>query len=385
MPRSIPKGLTAEHILLALADLDAGIGHPFGAPTGYELVHEGLHYPPKAVIGLAFRHLTGSVLPPEDFSGGEAPGQANYVLRGLGFSVEQKGEPEEADSKPADWSEDEVRLIVADYFDMMRMDLAEEPFSKAEHNRSLRESLNGRSKGSVEFKHQNISAVLLDREIPYLDGYKPAKNYQKRVLPEAVEDYLAAHPEIYKLIESSPVLNPTLAPRVVEGDALGYFDDPPDRMSVPVGDSKPWLSRKGRKIDYARRDALNRQLGRLGEQFALELERQRLLAAGRSDLASRVEWVSETCGDGIGFDILSFSDADDCERYLEVKTTGMGKYFPFIVTGNELRCSEDMTDSFELYRVFDFSRRPRVYVLPRALSKSCSLEPVTYRARLVGE
>jgi hypothetical protein len=57
MPQSIPKGLTTEHILLALADLDAGIEHPFGLPTVYELVHEGRRCPPKAVIGLAFRHL----------------------------------------------------------------------------------------------------------------------------------------------------------------------------------------------------------------------------------------------------------------------------------------------------------------------------------------
>jgi hypothetical protein len=64
MPQSIPKGLAASHVLLALADLDAGLEHPFGAPTGYELVHEGRRYPPKAVIGLAFRHLTGQILPP---------------------------------------------------------------------------------------------------------------------------------------------------------------------------------------------------------------------------------------------------------------------------------------------------------------------------------
>ena len=55
MPQSIPKGLTREHVLRALADLDAGIDHPFGAPTGYELVHDGKRYPPKAVIGLAYR------------------------------------------------------------------------------------------------------------------------------------------------------------------------------------------------------------------------------------------------------------------------------------------------------------------------------------------
>ena len=41
MPRAIPEGLTQQHVLLALEDLDAGIEHPFGPPTGYELVHAG--------------------------------------------------------------------------------------------------------------------------------------------------------------------------------------------------------------------------------------------------------------------------------------------------------------------------------------------------------
>jgi hypothetical protein len=57
MPESIPKGLTREHLLKALADLDAGIDHDFGKPTKYELVHDGKSYAPKAAIGIAFRHL----------------------------------------------------------------------------------------------------------------------------------------------------------------------------------------------------------------------------------------------------------------------------------------------------------------------------------------
>ncbi|MHB0958289.1 MAG: DUF6884 domain-containing protein [Pirellulaceae bacterium] len=92
MPHSIPKGLTREHILKALADLDAGIEHPFGDPTQFQLVDRGKRYAPKAVIGIAFRHLTGEILHHSKFSGGEAPGQANYELRRLGFEVESKVE-----------------------------------------------------------------------------------------------------------------------------------------------------------------------------------------------------------------------------------------------------------------------------------------------------
>src|SRR3954469_20912103 len=118
MPQSIPAGLTQEHVLRALADLDRGLDHPFGPPTGYELVHQGKRYAPKAVVGLACRYSIGRILRPEEFSGGEAPGQANFVLRKLGFTVVPKGEESAAVERASheDWTEEEVGLIVADYF-----------------------------------------------------------------------------------------------------------------------------------------------------------------------------------------------------------------------------------------------------------------------------
>lgn len=87
MSKPIPKGLTRDHVLFALADLDSGAEHPFGPAIGYELVYQGRRYPPKAVIGLAFKRKDGRNLGPMDFRGGQAPGQANAVLRDLGFDV----------------------------------------------------------------------------------------------------------------------------------------------------------------------------------------------------------------------------------------------------------------------------------------------------------
>src|SRR5262249_7795451 len=147
-------------VLKALADLDAGVEHPFGSPTGYELVHEGRRYPPKAAIGLACRESLGRILQPDEFSGGGAPGPANFVLRELGLRVNKIGS-EEPKADHRDWSRGEVELIVADYFRMLQAELAGDSYRKADHNRVLRTRLDGRSKSSVEFKHQNISAVLV--------------------------------------------------------------------------------------------------------------------------------------------------------------------------------------------------------------------------------
>jgi len=92
--------------------------------------------------------------------------------------------------------------------------------------------------------------------------------------------------------------------------------------------------------------------------------------------------VSDSIGDGLGFDLLSYNEIDDSEKWIEVKTTGLGKFFPFYVTDNEVRCSEAEPGKYHLYRVFDFSRSPRLYVLPGALSARCRLTPVNYRATI---
>ena len=58
------------------------------------------------------------------------------------------------------WTDEENDLIVADYFAMLADDIAGHRYNKAEHRRALMPLLKDRSEGSVEFKHQNISAVL---------------------------------------------------------------------------------------------------------------------------------------------------------------------------------------------------------------------------------
>ena len=379
MPQSIPAGLTKEHILKTLADLDAGIDHPFGKPTGYELVHDEKRYAPKAVIGLACRYSIGRILLPEEFSGGEAPGQANFVLRKLGFNVVRKDEEQEEPQTGKEWSENEVRLIVADYFDMLEAELLDKSYKKSEHRKALIPQLAGRTDGSVEFKHSNISAVLVEHGLPYIEGYKPRGNYQNLLATE-VDAYLDEHTGFLQKLASAPSLNPVDQKTIAAPDFDKVIVDPPVKISPPKPTEKPWLSRKARKIDFAERDARNRKLGNLTEQFVFDLERHRLKMAGRDDLAQKVVWASKDIGDGLGFDILSYDDADDSERMLEVKGTGLGKFFPFYVTANELRCSEDVPDQFHLFRVFDFGRTPRLYILHGALSKLCQLDPVLYRA-----
>ncbi len=286
MPQSMPAGLTRSHVLQALADLDAGVVHLFGQPTGYELVHEGKRYAPKAVIGFACNYSLGRVLMPEEFSGGEAPGQATFVLRKLGFTVVKKGEAEQEPETAKDWSQEEVRLIVADYFAMLQAEMNNQPYRKSGHRKALIAQLSGRSEGSVEFKHQNVSAILVEQGHPYIEGYKPRGNYQG-LLGTEVERFLDDHPQFLDQLAAAPTLNPASVP-TVKPDLSHIIVDPPEKIFAPSRTSKPWLSMRGQRIDFAEKDAADRRLGKLGEEFVFNLERHRLRKEGRDDLAARV-------------------------------------------------------------------------------------------------
>ena len=96
-----------------------------------------------------------------------------------------------------DWSRDEVEATVADYFDMLRHELGGARVNKGEHNERLRHVLPRRSRGSVEFKHANISAVLTLHGYPYIDGYKPRFNFQT-LLEHVVLEYLDVHREFFE-------------------------------------------------------------------------------------------------------------------------------------------------------------------------------------------
>ena len=53
-----------------------------------------------------------------------------------------------SDPTGTDWSDGELDLIVADYFEMLRMERIGVPYVKAERNRALQE-LTHRSRGSI--------------------------------------------------------------------------------------------------------------------------------------------------------------------------------------------------------------------------------------------
>lgn len=277
------------------------------------------------------------------------------------------------------WSQEEVEVCVADYLRMLTMELNGQRFNKTEHARALLEQLDGRTRPSVEFKHCNISAVMVALDYPYIDGYKPRGNFQALLL-DVVESQLQSNAALQEAVQAA-VLRPAVA--ATPGDTDSIWVPPP--RSQRIAQEPPVYAPRfsAARRDYLAQESRNRSLGRAGELFVAELETRRLHAIGKKQLAERVEHVAATQGDGLGYDVLSFDD-DGRERLIEVKTTAFGELTPFYVSRNELARSEAAADQFHLYRLFDFRDRPRLFDLPGNISVRCQLEPVSYLARLAG-
>ena len=80
----IPKDITREIILDALREIDENGIPKHRLSTKYHLSHDGKLYPPKYVISLAKRIISGEELNADEFSGGD---ESNTFLAALGFEI----------------------------------------------------------------------------------------------------------------------------------------------------------------------------------------------------------------------------------------------------------------------------------------------------------
>jgi hypothetical protein len=276
------------------------------------------------------------------------------------------------------WSRNEVEIIVEDYLAMLSFELAGVNYSKTAHRLALLKKLFRRSKGSIEFKHANISAALIDLGFFYISGYKPRGNYQQ-LLAEVLEDQLFGNKDLLSL-GASDADRPIVVPDF--DDILAAFQSPPKSKKLATFGAEevtPDYFRKPNPINYLEREARNRSLGDSGELFILEFEKARLVAAGKDFLAAKIEHTAKVKGDYAGFDILSF-EVSGAERLIEVKTTKYGRETPFFATPNEVLVSELSSTQYRVYRLFTFAAKPRFYELQGAISRTCKLTPSGFLA-----
>lgn len=264
-----------------------------------------------------------------------------------------------------EWQDEELDAIVADYFDMLVSDVAGRPYVKLRHSRALMARID-RTHRSVEFKHQNISAVLDELGLPWIPGYKPRPNYQNAIF-DAIDRYLTQHPAVLQMAPAPPP-----APAASE-----VFVPPPTLSDAAPAPAR--LRRLVRKFDPVKRDFINRSLGKAGEEYVVNLERRQLEEDGRSDLAHKVRWVAVDDGDGAGYDVLSFN-RQGRERLIEVKTTNGSARTPFFITRNERSIATERPDDWLIYRVHLFARDPHIFSIAPPLEKTVRLRSEVWRA-----
>lgn len=78
------------------------------------------------------------------------------------------------------WSDSELEAAIAAYRRMLVAEDRGQPLTKRDVVESMMKAT-GRTKGSIEMRLQNVSAVLQELGLPWIDGYKPLSHYPERL------------------------------------------------------------------------------------------------------------------------------------------------------------------------------------------------------------
>jgi 5-methylcytosine-specific restriction protein A len=103
------------------------------------------------------------------------------------------------------WTIDELRTTVIAYIEMLNLELEGTKYNKAKYNEKIRSAGVNRSRGSIEYRMRNISAVFESIGLPIIQGYLPAKNVGEKVSKEIIE-----------IINESNIFNALFIPTINE-------------------------------------------------------------------------------------------------------------------------------------------------------------------------
>ena len=196
-------------------------------------------------------------------------------------------------------------------------------------------------------------------------------------------DYL----EMLKLYDSmaDSVLLPSEESYVLEGITTPEITD-----KIELKDFSPYIKKKRNKrgkpsgSPNKRYSRNSEKIGRIGEEFVFNLERLKLVQAGKSDLADKVIWHRNYVSNRTpGWDITSFN-FDGTYKLIEVKAS-IGKSINSIfLTSNEWNQAKERTgtDEYQIYLVANVLKTPEITVLKDpgkwVLNNSIELSVETY-------
>lgn len=149
----------------------------------------------------------------------------------------------------------------------------------------------------------------------------------------------------------------------------------------------PATKRVGKNYPWADIEKKKKEVALAGEEFVYITERQWVKDHFPSEL-SRVEWASQTEGDGLGYDIRSIDFTDPKKtKFIEVKsTTSRQSDTPFYMSPNELAFFQSMMKLNEvlvLYRLYkpspDYKQFSKKIIMQQELFRNYGFIPNSYR------
>lgn len=275
------------------------------------------------------------------------------------------------------WNDDELELIVRHYLSLYLRVAAGEKVIKEHIYKAIAEELGVRSTASVALKMSNISSVMLGLGWPHIPGLGPMPHIQIALVDHVARGVLnlgGLDAAASRIVTGEPISSPVKVELAKQIPRILKFDET----------YKTDLSLSAKR-NYIEIESRNKKLGYLGELAVLEYEDRRLRRMGLTRLANRIEHVSSTQGDGLGYDIHSFHP-DGQDKLIEVKTTSGSNSVPFYVTRNELEASREYSESYCLSRIYDYPlkelgrRRVKLYELSGSIEDTCNMRPQSYLA-----
>jgi hypothetical protein len=123
-------------------------------------------------------------------------------------------------------------------------------------------------------------------------------------------------------------------------------------------------------------------IGRAGENWVINYERNYLSMKGKNALAERIARISEI-NVAAGYDILSF-ELDSSEKYIEVKTTALSKA-AFFISANELEIAQQLNGNYWIYFVSEIYGEPKLFTIQdptTEIGKKLILTPINFQVQI---
>ena len=269
--------------------------------------------------------------------------------------------------------------IVADYFEMLTIELTSGMYSKADHRNRMAKELGLQDPDLVDIAFQQVSAVLLALGMPVVDGFRPLGGYTG-ALADAVYAHIENNPALLDQLWIGADATKVNVPVELDDSRMVLMPTPLAGDHDPA-DAPSFLPREALDVDFRGRESRDEALITAGQRFVLAYERSRLRETGYKDLVSKIEWVAADRGDALGFHVRSFDESGQ-PRLIIVKTTNFGARLPFTLRRTESAIGLEHGAKACIYRVFSFSRGARLFVLPGPFDAKLHTLPLDYTAVL---